>query len=239
MSADRSGPDKDLKVHSAQAERLHRFSHDLKNRLNGIGASLHLLDELPAGAERDEVRAYAERSYYKALHDLETVLDDLGVERGPGTVRTDPVDLMALVHRILDELAHRIDRKQVHFVLEGALELMVLGDEALLHQVLIALRSNANKFSHPNGSVFVNAGMTGDRATLTVRDEGVGLSPEDLPQTFKAYAWLSSQSTQGEEQGRGSLARAMRVVLAHRGSLSVESVGPGKGCSFKVELPKG
>ncbi|MBK9289926.1 MAG: HAMP domain-containing histidine kinase [Flavobacteriales bacterium] len=238
MSADRSGPDKDLKVHSAQAERLHRFSHDLKNRLNGIGGSLRLLDELPAGAERDEVRAYAERSYYKALHDLENVLDDLGVERGPGTIRSAPVDLVPLVRRIIDELGHRIERKKVHLILESAPELIVQGDETLLHQVLSTLLSNAIKFSHPNGSVVIDGNMDGGHATLTVRDEGVGLSAEDLPQTFKAYAWLSSQSTQGEEQGRGSLARAMRAVLAHGGSLSVESDGPGKGCTFKLDLAK-
>lgn len=230
------GAERALKVHAAQADRLHHFSHDIKNRLNGIGASLRILDELPAGAERDEVRAYAERSYFKALHDLESLLDDLGVERGPSTIRREPVDLVRSVRRIIDELTHRIEKKKVHIALEGTPELIVQGDGTLLHQVLTTLLSNAIKFSHANGSVVVKVRMHAGRATLTVRDEGVGLSTEDLPQTFKAYAWLSSLSTEGEEQGRGSLARAMRVVDAHGGTLEVASDGPGMGCSFTLTV---
>ena len=73
MSVDEGAGPNGLKVDAAQAERLHKFAHDLKNRLNGMGTSLRMLHELPEGPERNEVRDYAERAYFKALFDLETV----------------------------------------------------------------------------------------------------------------------------------------------------------------------
>jgi signal transduction histidine kinase len=238
MSGDGASDGKILKVDAAQADRLHRFAHDLKNRLNGLGTSLRMLDELPAGAERDEVRDYAERTYFKALHDLENVLDDLGVERGPTAARREPVDLAALARSVAEELAFRITRKQQQVVFELPEALPVEGDPELLKQVVNTLLSNASKFSATGTTITVRAAERDGHAGLVVSDAGVGLAPEDLPQVFKAYAWLSSRSTAGEEQGRGSLARAFRAMRAHGGSLSVESAGPGLGCSFSLLLPR-
>jgi len=237
MSGDGTSDGKVLKVDAAQAERLHRFAHDLKNRLNGLGTSLRMLDELSAGPERDEVRDYAERAYFKALHDLENVLDDLGVERGPVVSQHDPVDLVELTRSAAEQLAFRIQRKQQHVVLDLPETLQAEGDAELLKQVIATLLSNSSKFSASGTTITVRAAYREGHTGLVVSDNGVGLVPEDLPQVFKGYAWLSSRSTGGEEQGRGSLARAYRTMRAHSGALSVESAGPGTGCSFSLLLP--
>jgi signal transduction histidine kinase len=233
MSAPGGAPLKPTKADPAQAERLHRFAHDLKNRLGGMSAALRMLDELPAGPERDEVKGFAERAYFKALFDLENVLDDLGVERGPTASSPVPVATAELLERICGELAFRFERKRQQVVTDIPEGHGFSGDPDLLHQVITTLLSNASKFSPLDATIRVTASGNG----LSVIDEGVGLSAEDLPQVFKAYAWLSSQSTAGEEQGRGSLARASRAMRAMGGSLTAASSGAGTGATFSLHLP--
>lgn len=220
------------KADPGQAERLHRFAHDLKNRLGSLSAAMRMLDELPAGAEREEVKDFAERAYFKALFDLENVLDDLGVARGPQAAAPIAVPTGELVDRITGELAFRFERKRQRVEADIPAGHALHGDPDLLHQVVTTLVSNASKFS-PEGSV-IRVTVTGNG--LSVIDEGVGLSEGDLAHVFQAYAWLGSKSTAGEEQGRGSLARAMRAMHAMGGTLTAMSPGAGAGCTFSLVL---
>jgi hypothetical protein len=231
-----SGPNS-LKVDAAQAERLHKFAHDLKNRLNGLGTSLRMLHELPDGPERMQVRDYAERTYFKALFDLETVLDDLGVERGPSTSRNTPVDLAELSRSVADELGFRTQRKEQSLVLDLPEHMPAVGDADLLRQVISTLLSNASKFSAAGATITVRPSDGEGRTGLSVSDNGAGLDAEDRSLVFKAYAWLSSRSTAGEEQGRASLARAFRAMRAQGGTLEMHSEGTGRGSTFTLLLP--
>ncbi len=217
---------------AAQAERLHRFAHDLKNRLGALSASLRMITEVPDGPERDEVLMHAERAYFRALAELENVLDDLGVERGPRTARCENVDLRALVERVADELSFRYERKGQVLRIDLPATHAVLGDPDLLHQAVTTLLSNASKFSGAGTTVRVEALPNG----LRVCDQGVGLAPDDLAQVFKPYVMLSSRSTGGEEQGRASLARALRAMRVQGGSLEAASEGPGLGSCFSLVL---
>lgn len=217
----------------AQAERLHRFAHDLKNRLGGLWAALRMVHELPAGAERDEMLAHAERTYFRGLNAIEALLDDLGVERGPTAGPLRPVATLELVERVRDELAFRFDRKgqrvQLHIPAAHALT----GDPDLLHQAVTAVLSNASKFGAPGGTITVQALPEG----MAITDDGAGLSPDDLAQVFTPFAWLASRSTGGEEQGRTSLARAQRAMRAQGGLIEARSEGPGHGSTFVLRLP--
>jgi signal transduction histidine kinase len=217
----------------AQAERLHRFAHDLKNRLGGLWASLRMVHELPAGAERDELMAHAERTYYRGLNAIEALLDDLGVERGPTAGPLRSVPTLDLVERVRDELAFRFERKGQRVQLDIPAGHALTADPDLLHQAMTAVLSNASKFGAPNGVTTVQAVPGG----IAITDDGAGLSPEDLAQVFTPYAWLSSLSTAGEEQGRGSLARAQRAMRAQGGRIEARSEGPGHGSTFVLRLP--
>jgi len=233
MSGNGPGKARPPQVDPAQAERLHRFAHDLKNRLGGLAASLRMVVELEAGPERDEVLAYAEKAYFKALFDLESVLDDLGVDRSPVPGDAVAVSTAELVARVLDELAFRFERKEQRVEQAIGADHVLRGDPDLLHQVVTTLLSNASKFSPPGASIQVRADADG----LHVSDPGAGLAPEDLVLVFRPYAWLSSRSSAGEEQGRSSLGRAQRAAQALGGTLEASSPGPGLGSTFTFRLP--
>ncbi|HMW96997.1 MAG TPA: HAMP domain-containing sensor histidine kinase, partial [Flavobacteriales bacterium] len=111
------------------------------------------------------------------------------------------------------------------------------GDAHWTTQILQALISNASKFSPRGSSISINAGATADGSAITVSDKGTGFTGSDLVDVFTRYAILSSRTTAGEPQARGTLARAKQWARAQGGHLNVESEGPGQGARFTLTLP--
>lgn len=224
------------KANAIQAERLHRFTHDLRNRL----ASIHqVVDELVAAGDpqSEALREFAEQQYFRALRATEELLDDLGVDRGISTIKSEAVDLTAVVQRCIGDLDHRFTRKQQKVRSIGNDTIHVIGDTHWLEQLVSALLTNASKFSRSDSTIEVRLERTNGHVNLTVTDQGVGLSAKDLERVFTRYAWLESRSTANEPQGRSTLARAQQWARLHGGTLSASSEGPGKGSTFSLQLP--
>lgn len=227
----------DRATHGDHHERLHKFAHDIRNKLAGIQEVLRSLPAATDPSEAATLTEFGERQYFKAMRDVEDLLDDMGVERGTPTLQSSPLELSAVVRAAVEAMGHRTTRKEQPVVLEVAEGIPVHGDERLLTELLSALVSNASKFSAHGRSIHIAARCSGDRALVSVRDEGVGLGPDDLGRVFDRYAWLDSRTTDGEAQGRSTLARLRQWALAHGGDLSAASAGTGQGCTFTLSLP--
>lgn len=104
-------------------------------------------------------------------------------------------------------------------------------DEAALCRVLDLLIDNALDASSAESTVTVRAAVRGGRGTLEVIDEGEGISSEALPQLF-----LLGYTTREGRSGVG-LTVVKQIVRGHGGSVTAQSDGPGKGATFRIELP--
>src|SRR5581483_8376293 len=100
------------------------------------------------------------------------------------------------------------------------------------------LLSNASKYSEPAARIAVECRRTsGDRATIVVRDEGIGIPKEKLDSVFDLFFQVD-QSLARSLGGLGiGLTIARRLVELHGGTIRAESPGPGRGSSFVLELP--
>jgi len=109
-------------------------------------------------------------------------------------------------------------------------------DQTRFKQILLNLVSNAVKFSHPGGSVTVSLCRIGNDVQMAVKDEGVGIRPEELPLLFKPFR----QAQGGREKNREGiglgLAITRRLVELHGGTIWVESEW-GKGTTFTFRIP--
>ena len=100
-----------MKVQPEQAERLHRFAHDLRNRLIGLQQVLEQLGHDGSDPERMELIRFGEKQYFKALREVEVLLDDLGVDRGSITPDLERFRVRDLVNEHIDLLKHRFTGK--------------------------------------------------------------------------------------------------------------------------------
>src|SRR5213076_1932982 len=107
-------------------------------------------------------------------------------------------------------------------------------DRARLAQVLANLLTNAAKYSDPGSRIVVAGARHGDKVTLTVTDQGIGLEPDMLASIFEPFV----QQAQAIDRSRGGLGLGLaivrNIVTAHDGRVTAASDGRGRGASFTV-----
>ncbi|MFY0568632.1 ATP-binding protein [Archangium lansingense] len=155
------------------------------------------------------------------------------VTRGP-ELSLERVDLEALVRRVVAQDEARAARSGSRLVLETRGPAVGLWDALRLEQVLLNLLSNAIKFGEGK-PIEVKVDADAEQARLTVKDEGIGISPEALSRIFERFERAVPERHYG---GLGlGLWLARQIVQAHGGTLFVEST-VGKGSTFHVQLPR-
>jgi signal transduction histidine kinase len=113
----------------------------------------------------------------------------------------------------------------------------VYADRTRIRQVMINLVNNAVKFTE-QGSITLQAARQGEHVLISVRDTGVGISPDKLESVFQEFTQLDTSTTR-KAGGTGlGLPISRRLIDMHGGRMWAESTGiPGEGSTFYVELP--
>lgn len=107
---------------------------------------------------------------------------------------------------------------------------------ALMSRVIYNLLQNAYKYGKDNGSVSLRLRRTAEGAEISVSDDGIGISPENLPRVWKRFWQADASRSENEGSGLG-LAMVKEIAQFHGGSASVES-RLGEGSCFTVSLPE-
>jgi len=113
------------------------------------------------------------------------------------------------------------------------------GDRTRLVQVLTNLLHNAAKFTPNGGDIRLSVSRRGDRGEIVVRDNGRGITPEQLPHMFKLFVQAEDDVSARIHGGLGiGLNLVKQMVALHGGEVRAESSGvPGEGAEFVVSLP--
>jgi len=112
----------------------------------------------------------------------------------------------------------------------------IVGDERKVKQVLINLLSNAVKFTPNGGDVVLSARIEGQNVQVSVKDTGIGISPEDQELVFEEFRQAGTDAQRRAEGTGLGLALAKSLVEAHGGRIWLEST-PEVGSIFTFELP--
>ena len=111
------------------------------------------------------------------------------------------------------------------------------GDKIRIEQILINITSNAIKYTPDGGRISLRLHDLGDRAEITITDNGVGIPEEDIPHLFERF-YRVEKARSSDKGGTGlGLAIAKEFAVAHGGDIRVSSI-VGKGTTFTVTLPK-
>ncbi|MCC2957794.1 response regulator [Massilia sp. IC2-477] len=217
-------------------EFLAMLSHELRNPLSGIVGAAQLLRMDPANPA---LKQHAQDILLRQGKHLTRIVDDLldlaRLARGKVQLDLRPVDLAAVVESTVDAL--RIAGKVEHQLSCTLAPAWVLADRTRIEQVVGNLVTNALKYTPKGGAIDISLSTDGDDACLAVRDSGVGIAPELMPQLFDIFVQgkVSLDRSQG---GLGiGLSLVRSLVALHGGTIRADSEGTGRGSTFVLRLP--
>ena len=224
-------------------EFLAMLAHELRNPLAPIRNSVQVLRLLGSPAPRaDKMYAIIDRQVTHLVRLVDDLLDVSRISRGKILLQRQRLDLVELARAAAED--HRIELNAAGLAVSVELPdrpIWVVGDATRLAQVIGNLLDNASKFTDPGGQVTVTvaADAVAAQATITVRDNGMGMEPELLDRIFETF----TQADRTLARSRGGmglgLALVRGLVQLHGGEVRASSAGLGKGSEFQIRLPAG
>ena len=215
-------------------------SHELRSPLAAIMQQHAVILDGLAGelsAKQRELLARAHAKIQGLLNLINDLLDLAKMEAGHGQLEQVPLDLREVLTELVELLRERAASQKIILELEVSDGLpLIRADRRSMEEVFTNLVSNAINYSPDGGEVRIAAISHGDYLEVLVRDQGIGIEPEELPKIFdKFYRVKSPKTRQVIGTGLG-LSLVKGLLEAHRGSVEVESA-VGVGTTFRVKLP--
>lgn len=220
-------------------EFLAMLAHELRNPLAPIRNAVEImrLRDGP-GAIPDEVCEIIAKEVGHLSRLVDDLLDVSRINRGKITLKLSVIDLSVVLPMALQSKRGLLESR--HQILEIAMPpkpLWVQSDPVRLTQVIINLIDNAAKFTPEGGRLWVDVKDLGSQCELRVRDDGIGITPELLPEIFNLFT-QGERSLDRRQGGLGiGLALVKDLVEMHGGTVEAHSAGLDKGSEFIVRLP--
>ena len=218
---------------------LATLAHELRNPLAPVRNALDIL-RLGGSDPRllEDARAMMERQVAHLVRLIDDLLDVSRITRNRLELRTERVELAAIVEQAAETCRSRFEGSAQTFVVRLPEEPVRLdADPVRLAQVFGNLLTNASKYTARGGTITLDARVEHGDVIASVSDTGVGIPPDKLPQVFEMF----TQIDRSLEQSRGGLgiglALVKRLVELHGGSVTASSDGPGRGSTFTIRLP--
>ncbi|MCB0422041.1 MAG: response regulator [Bdellovibrionales bacterium] len=231
---------KDLdEAHRKKNEFLSILSHELRTPLSVVTNSLELLKKFPDNKERNlELIKLIERNVSQEVKLVDDILDTSRIISGRMKIVKSNFYINSLVDSVVDSFSFAANEKNITIESDGfSKEIICYGDKDRIQQVFCNLLGNAIKFTEDNGKIKVHNSVHESYFTLAVEDDGIGIDPDKLPYIFDKF-WQVDGSFTRKNQGLGlGLAISKHIVETHNGTLSCDSKGIHKGCTFTVDLP--
>jgi two-component system, OmpR family, phosphate regulon sensor histidine kinase PhoR len=221
-----------------KSEFVSTVSHDLRSPLTlmrGYATMLEMVGQL-----NEQQTTYVRKivNGVESMARLVNNLLDLGrIEAGIG-LQVEIVPVQDIVERVVSTLQLQAAQKHIHLssdILPQTIPL-IEADQALLQQALHNLVDNAIKYTRPEGKVLLRVQTQPIGVVFQVIDNGIGISPMDLPRVFEKF-YRGAQQTSKDERGSGlGLAIVKSIAERHGGRVWAESQ-LGKGSTFNIAVP--
>jgi signal transduction histidine kinase len=221
-----------------EANFLAAVTHELKSPLASLRLHAETLELRAGDAER--VRTYAARML-EDVERLDRLVDNLlaarRAEAGALDLRPVSLDLSAETQRYVEATAPLLEARG--FELRSAIEpnIRAMADPGAFRTVIENLVDNAVKYSEAPAAIEVRLARAEGGALLEVRDHGVGLAREEVARVFERFYRAGDERVRTTRGTGLGLFLVKEITTAHRGAVSVESEGRGKGAVVRTTWP--
>jgi signal transduction histidine kinase len=223
-----------------QTQFLAVLAHELRGPLAPIQTAVALLGRIRTDEPElmARLRAVIERQVVYIGRMVADLLDVSRLSTGKLRLERRPVDMCTIIDEVTDACRAATESRQQRFLVERpGQRCEVLGDPIRMTQVLNNLLDNASKYTQNGGEIKLSALATGDVLTITVSDNGIGITADALLHVFEPFV-QQDHAVGFSSTGLGiGLALAQELVGAHGGTIVATSAGIGAGSQFAVTLP--
>lgn len=226
----------------AQLEQQERWVSDVAHELKTPLTALLLVGDSLAAHVNDANAVLVERLQRELLRLQRLVGDLMELSRLENTLpegkrQRSRVDLPQLVQQVWLGLRPLAERRSIRLQLAAEAPHTVLGDGSRLHRAVLNLLDNALRYSPDGGTVQVEIDATSGWCTLTIRDEGPGLSEDDLEHMFERFYRGDPSRVRSDRGGSGlGLAIVQQIAVTHGGRIQASN-HPGGGAVMELLLP--
>jgi len=223
-------------ANSFKTKLMAMAAHDLKNPISNIKLIAGMLLTSVEDNEQYELLTMVKESAEHMSSIISSLLESTAAEMGAVDLQKKNVNIKKLVQKSADVFVFAARNKQQNIILNLE-ECYAVVDEERFMQVIDNILSNAIKYSFLQTDIVVTLTVGDGTIQFSVKDQGQGLSEEDLEHIFTEFKRLSSVPT-GDEQSTGlGLYIVKHIVDLHQGTIRVQSDGKNKGTVFTVEIP--
>lgn len=219
---------------------LNAVTHELKTPIASIKLYLETLKT--RNVDEDKRREFYDVMLADSNRLLTTVEQVLQASRSKEKNRLLNVSEISLGKLLSEAIKivqtrYKLDETVIKFT-EPAEKIIIWGDETELQSVFMNLFDNAVKYSDDVPKISVRIKKAGDRKVqIFIKDNGIGLAPNELKRIFKRFYRVTNPSTQGKKGTGLGLFIVQSIIKRHGGKISADSNGEGKGSTFIVQLP--
>lgn len=221
-------------------EFLAMLAHELRNPLAPIRNAVLLLSVQDLDKQRlTWVRKILERNIAHMVRLVDDLLDVSRITRGKVTLQNECVALATIIERAVETTHPLLDIKRHNLQVRLPSQPVYLqGDPVRLAQIIANLLNNSAKYTAENGHIELKAEVAGMNVLIRVRDNGMGIRSELLPQVFDLFR----QDERNLDRSQGGLGIGLtlvkRLVELHGGEVTAHSAGVDQGAEFNVRLPR-
>jgi len=232
--------EKNKKAENIRKEFVANVTHELKTPLTSISGFAETLQG--SAGEKPEVRARfleiisLESARLSRLIDDTLIISD--IESGRDVMpKGGDIDIKQAIEEVIEALRPLAVSKSIEIIFEAQYEMYIGGDEGRFKQLMVNLAENAIKYSEDGRRVFIQAVKEADgNVCVSVKDEGIGISEEDLPRVFERF-YRVDKSRSRDEGGTGlGLAIVKHIAALFDARLDVKSE-LGQGSVFTIRFP--
>jgi PAS domain S-box-containing protein len=220
-------------------EFLALLAHELRNPLAAITNSIQLLgldDSLSPSVEK--IRQVMAQQSHQMTRLVDDLLDASRISRGKIEIKRETIDLSSVVANAVESARMLIDEAGHQLAISLPTKPVFLDvDPVRITQVVSNLLCNAAKYTPHGGQIWLTGRRTGGGIELSVRDSGVGISPEMLSKIFDMFMQIDTSRARSRGGLGLGLALTRKLVDLHGGHIRAISDGEGKGSEFIIWLP--
>ncbi|WP_165224590.1 hybrid sensor histidine kinase/response regulator [Affinirhizobium pseudoryzae] len=219
-------------------EFLAVLAHELRNPLAALHGGLKLLLRKPDGPQAEKISGLMEGQMAHLVRLIDDLLDISRITKGKIELRRSAFDLKTAVLAALEMAQPAIEAKGHRLTAHiPAHPVDVFADQVRITQCIANILTNAAKYTPDGGEIEISMQERGNEVSITVQDNGLGLTPESTASIFRLFEQVDDHLEHAHGGLGIGLALVKQLVELHGGTVSAASDGPGQGSRFTLTVP--